>query len=59
MRNGRNLEKILDQLESLADLSQTLGPLADEAFVKVVNGLSALEQKGYFSFARSGMGHAR
>jgi uncharacterized protein YjgD (DUF1641 family) len=56
MRNGQNIEKILDQLESLADLAQTLGPLADEAFIKVVDGLSAWEQKGYFGFARSGMG---
>jgi uncharacterized protein YjgD (DUF1641 family) len=55
LRNGRNLEKILDQLESVADLVQTLGPLSDEAFVKVVDLMAGLEAKGYFTFARSGM----
>jgi uncharacterized protein YjgD (DUF1641 family) len=55
MRNGRNLEAMLDQLESLMDLADTVGPLADDAFRKVVDTLAALEQKGYFTFARSGM----
>jgi uncharacterized protein YjgD (DUF1641 family) len=54
MRNGQNIEKILDQLESVADLAQTVGPLADEAFGKAVDTLEVLEQKGYFTFARGG-----
>jgi uncharacterized protein YjgD (DUF1641 family) len=54
MRNGRNLEKMLDQLESLADLLQTVGPLADDAFGKAVDTLAGLEAKGYFAFARGG-----
>jgi uncharacterized protein YjgD (DUF1641 family) len=54
-RNGRNFEKMLDQLESLSDLLDTVGPLADEAFSKTVDSLADLEQKGYFSFARSGI----
>lgn len=54
MRNGRNLEAMLDQLESLMDLGRTVGPLADEAFGKAVNTLLEMEQKGYFSFARGG-----
>jgi uncharacterized protein YjgD (DUF1641 family) len=54
MRNGRNLEAALDKLESLVDLSQTVGPLADEAFAKAVDGLADLESKGYFAFARGG-----
>ena len=54
MRNGRNLEKILDQLESIADFSQTAAPIADEAFSKAINTLADLEQKGYFTFARGG-----
>ncbi len=52
LRNGRNLEKMLDQLESLADLLDTVGPLADDAFGNLVDLLSGLEAKGYFSFAR-------
>jgi uncharacterized protein YjgD (DUF1641 family) len=54
LRNGRNLERILDQLESLMDLAETLGPLADEAFGKAVNSMAEMEQKGYFAFARGG-----
>jgi uncharacterized protein YjgD (DUF1641 family) len=55
LRNGRNLERSLDQLESLAELAQTVGPLADEAFGKAVDALAAMEHKGYFAFGRSGM----
>lgn len=54
LRNGRNIEKMLDQLESLADLAETLGPLADEAFGKAVDVMSGMEAKGYFGFARGG-----
>jgi uncharacterized protein YjgD (DUF1641 family) len=52
LRNGRNLEKILDQLESLADLLETVSPLADDAFGKAVDILAQLEAKGYFVFTR-------
>jgi uncharacterized protein YjgD (DUF1641 family) len=55
LRNGRNLEKMLDQLESLADLVETISPLADEAFGKAVDTLGDLEQKGYFGFAQGGI----
>ncbi len=55
LRNGRNLEKMLDQLESLADLLETLSPLADDAFGKAVDVMAGLEEKGYFGFARGGM----
>ena len=54
MRNGRNLETLIDQFESVLDLTQTIGPLTDEAFGKAVATLAALEHKGYFAFARSG-----
>jgi len=52
LRNGRNLEKMLNQLESLSDLVETMSPLADEMFFKVVNSMADLEQKGYFALAR-------
>jgi uncharacterized protein YjgD (DUF1641 family) len=55
LRNGRNIEKMLDQLESLADLLETVGPLADDAFGKAVDIMAGLETKGYFSFAQGGM----
>ncbi len=54
LRNGRNLEKMLDQLESLTDLIETVGPLADDAFGKIVDLMADLESKGYFTFARGG-----
>ena len=53
-RNGRNLETLLDQFESVMDLTQTVGPLTDEAFGKAVATLTDLDQKGYFTFARGG-----
>jgi uncharacterized protein YjgD (DUF1641 family) len=52
LRNGRNIENLLDQLESLSDLASAVGPLADDAFAKAVDVLSALEQKGVFTFGR-------
>ena len=55
LRNGRNLDAMLDQIESLMDLAQTLGPLSDQAFGQVVTVLQEAEQKGYFGFARGGM----
>jgi len=53
-RNGRNLETLLDQFESVMDLTQTIGPLTDEAFGKAVATLADMEHKGYFTFARGG-----
>ncbi len=55
LRNGRNIEAMLDQLESAVELVNTVGPLSDDAFGKVVDLLAQLERKGYFVFARGGM----
>lgn len=55
LRNGRNLEKMLDQLESLADLLETISPLADDAFGKAVDIMAGLEAKGYFTFTRASL----
>jgi uncharacterized protein YjgD (DUF1641 family) len=52
LRNGRTLDRMLDQLESLEDLLETVGPLADDAFGKAVDIMAGLEAKGYFAFAR-------
>jgi uncharacterized protein YjgD (DUF1641 family) len=54
-RNGRNFEKMLNQLESMMDLAETVGPLANEAFGKAVHELTEMERKGYFTFAQGGM----
>lgn len=55
LRNGRNIEAMLDQLESMLDLVQTVGPLTDDAFCMAVNTLQEMEHKGYFVFLRGGM----
>ncbi len=55
LRNGRNLEVMLDQLESLMDLAQTAGPLTDAAFEKATDLLHTAEQRGYFAFAAGGL----
>jgi uncharacterized protein YjgD (DUF1641 family) len=52
MRNGRNLEKMLGQLESMVDLFDTVSPLANESFGKIMDNMAEMERKGYFSFAR-------
>ncbi|MFH0914856.1 MAG: DUF1641 domain-containing protein, partial [bacterium] len=54
LRNARNIETMLDQLESLMDLAQTVGPLTDSAFEKATDVLQTAEQKGYFAFAKGG-----
>ncbi len=55
LRNGRNFELMLDQLESIMDLMQTVGPLTDSAFSRAVDVMAEAELKGYFAFARGGM----
>jgi uncharacterized protein YjgD (DUF1641 family) len=55
LRNTPMLERMLDQLESVSELVDTMMPLSDQAFGKAVDTLQAMEQKGYFMFARGGM----
>jgi uncharacterized protein YjgD (DUF1641 family) len=55
LRNGPTFERLLDQLESVVGLVETVGPLSDEAFARAVDILQAAEHKGYFAFARGGM----
>jgi uncharacterized protein YjgD (DUF1641 family) len=55
LRNGRNFDRLLDQLESAMDLADTVGPLGDAAFARAVDSLDALDRKGYFAFARGGL----
>lgn len=55
LRNTRNLGIMLEQLESLMDLVQTVGPLSDQAFSAAVDKLAEAERKGYFAFARGSL----
>ena len=55
MRNTRNLEQMLDQMESMAALWQDMGPLSQDAFITLMGRMDELERKGYFAFMRGGM----
>lgn len=55
LRNTRNMEQMLDQLESFAAIWQDAGPLTQDAFLTLMNRLEEAEQKGYFTFLRGSM----
>lgn len=55
MRNTRNLEEMLDQLEGLADLGREIGPLSQDMFLMLMTRLDEMERKGYFNFLQGGM----
>ncbi len=55
VRNTRNIEQMLDQLESLSDLTREFGPLSDGIFLTVMTRLDEMERKGYFAFLQGGM----
>lgn len=48
-RNTRNLEYMLDQLESLRDLLRDTGPILNDAVVSAVTTLDDLDRRGYFT----------
>lgn len=50
------LEASLRQLESLGELGRDVAPLATLATAALTERLQALEEKGYFDFARAGVG---
>lgn len=55
LRNAPTLERILDQLEGLSELADTLSPLSDSAFARLVERLEEMERKGYFVFVKGGL----
>jgi uncharacterized protein YjgD (DUF1641 family) len=55
-RNTENLERMFEQLESLSDLGAEVVPLGRDMFLGAMGSLDEMERKGYFTFARSGMG---
>ena len=55
LRNTRNLEQMLDQLESMMELWQDLSPLTQDAFLTLMSRLDEMERKGYFVFLQGGL----
>ena len=55
IRNTRNIDQLLDQVESLSDLSRELGPISDGVFLTMMTRLDEMERKGYFTFMNGGM----
>jgi len=55
LRNTRNLEQMLDQLESGLELWQDLSPLSRDAFLALMKRLDEMERKGYFVFMQGGL----
>jgi len=55
MRNTRNLELMLDQLENVTELVQDVSPLSRDAFLTLMQRLDEMERKGYFVFLQGGL----
>ena len=55
MRNTRNFEELLDQLEGMVDLGREVGGLSDSMFMLLMSRLDEMERKGYFTFLQGGM----
>jgi uncharacterized protein YjgD (DUF1641 family) len=54
-RHRPQFEMLLDQIDSITDLMQIMGPITSQGMDKAVTVLTELEQKGYFAVAKSGM----
>jgi uncharacterized protein YjgD (DUF1641 family) len=50
------LDATLAQLQSAHGLMEDIMPLTGDAFVKVTSSLADFERRGYFAFAREGLG---
>ncbi len=55
LRNTRNLEMMLDQLESVSELLQDASSLSNDAFMTLLLQLNEMERKGYFVFLQGGL----
>jgi uncharacterized protein YjgD (DUF1641 family) len=53
-RNTRNIEMLLDQVESVTDLAKDVSPILNDAVLMSVQQLDALERRGYFRLLKEG-----
>jgi uncharacterized protein YjgD (DUF1641 family) len=56
LRNTRNLEQLLDRMESAIELVDEAAPIGRSAFISLMEQLEAFEQKGYFAFGKEAVG---
>ncbi len=54
-RHRPQLEMLVDQIDTVTDLLEIMGPITREAMDKATSVLAKLEQKGYFKFTRGGL----
>ena len=55
MRNTRNIEEMLDQMEAVSELTSEVMPLTEGMFLTLMSRLDEMERKGYFTFLQGGM----
>ncbi len=53
-RTTRNIEMVLDQVESLSDLVKDASPIVNDAVLMAVEQMDAMERRGYFRLAKEG-----
>lgn len=53
-RNTRNIEMLLDQVESVTDLATDLSPILNDALLTAVHQMDNLERRGYFRLLKEG-----
>jgi len=55
LRDTRELERMLDRMESLTTLWDDLSPITRDSFLTLMSKLDELERKGYFVFLQGGL----
>ena len=55
IRHAPQLEMALDQVDSLTDLIDVVGPITKEGMDKATAVMETLDQKGYFAFGKGGL----
>ncbi|GBD85092.1 hypothetical protein BMS3Abin02_01492 [bacterium BMS3Abin02] len=54
LRNVKNLEELLDRMESIKEFIEDATPLTQSGVISLMDALQDLEHRGYFAFIRSG-----
>jgi uncharacterized protein YjgD (DUF1641 family) len=55
LRNTRNIEKMLEQLEAMRELAEELTPLSQDMVLRSMATLEDFERRGYFDFVKGGL----